>query len=415
MSENVLFREVSGTADRVILHSDLNAFFASVETVLNPKLATVPMAVCGEPEKRHGIILAKNELAKASGVVTAETIYAAKQKCPSLVLVRPHHDLYARYSQEVNAIYREYTDLVEPFGIDESWLDVSGSQKLFGSGETIANTLRERIRRETGLTVSVGVSFNKTIAKLGSDLKKPDAVTVIDRAHFREIVWPLPVGALLYVGKSALRVFGEMRIRTVGELAQSSPDFLTYKLGKLGAQLHAYANGQDDEPVRSAYDRREVKSVGNGMTFSHDLYGMDEISVGLDAICDLAAARMRAKGVKCTGVQLAIKDENFVTSQRQKQLIVPTNLARDLREASASLLASSWNPRLGIRSLTVTGIGLVPEDAAQQIGFFDDAAADARADKRERAVDAIRKKFGRGAITSGGVLGSDIGIDAGDD
>lgn len=415
MSENVLFREVSGTADRVILHSDLNAFFASVETVLNPKLATVPMAVCGEPEKRHGIILAKNELAKASGVVTAETIYAAKQKCPSLVLVRPHHDLYARYSQEVNAIYREYTDLVEPFGIDESWLDVSGSQKLFGSGETIANTLRERIRRETGLTVSVGVSFNKTIAKLGSDLKKPDAVTVIDRAHFREIVWPLPVGALLYVGKSALRVFGEMRIRTVGELAQSSPDFLTYKLGKLGAQLHAYANGQDDEPVRSAYDRREVKSVGNGMTFSHDLYGMDEISVGLDAICDLAAARMRAKGVKCTGVQLAIKDENFVTSQRQKQLTVPTNLARDLREASASLLASSWNPRLGIRSLTVTGIGLVPEDAAQQIGFFDDAAADARADKRERAVDAIRKKFGRGAITSGGVLGSDIGIDAGDD
>lgn len=415
MSENVLFREVSGTADRVILHSDLNAFFASVETVLNPKLATVPMAVCGEPEKRHGIVLAKNELAKASGVVTAETIYAAKQKCPSLVLVRPHHDLYARYSQEVNAIYREYTDLVEPFGIDESWLDVSGSQKLFGSGETIANTLRERIRRETGLTVSVGVSFNKTIAKLGSDLKKPDAVTVIDRAHFREIVWPLPVGALLYVGKSALRVFGEMRIRTVGELAQSSPDFLTYKLGKLGAQLHAYANGQDDEPVRSAYDRREVKSVGNGMTFSHDLYGMDEISVGLDAICDLAAARMRAKGVKCTGVQLAIKDENFVTSQRQKQLTVPTNLARDLREASASLLASSWNPRLGIRSLTVTGIGLVPEDAAQQIGFFDDAAADARADKRERAVDAIRKKFGRGAITSGGVLGSDIGIDAGDD
>lgn len=415
MSENVRFREVSGTADRVILHSDLNAFFASVETVLNPKLATVPMAVCGEPEKRHGIILAKNELAKASGVVTAETIYAAKQKCPSLVLVRPHHDLYARYSQEVNAIYREYTDLVEPFGIDESWLDVSGSQKLFGSGETIANTLRERIRRETGLTVSVGVSFNKTIAKLGSDLKKPDAVTVIDRAHFREIVWPLPVGALLYVGKSALRVFGEMRIRTVGELAQSSPDFLTYKLGKLGAQLHAYANGQDDEPVRSAYDRREVKSVGNGMTFSHDLYGMDEISVGLAAICDLVAARMRAKGVKCTGVQLAIKDENFVTSQRQKQLAVPTNLARDLREASASLLASSWNPRLGIRSLTVTGIGLVPEDAAQQIGFFDDAAADARADKRERAVDAIREKFGRGAITSGGVLGSDIGIDAGDD
>ena len=398
-------------ADRVVLHSDLNAFFASVETVLNPALRNVPMAVCGEPEKRHGIILAKNELAKRQGVATAETIYQAQKKCPNLVLVRPHHDLYMRYSREVNAIYREYTDLVEPFGIDESWLDVTGSQKLFGSGEDIANTLRARIRRETGLTVSIGVSFNKTIAKLGSDLKKPDAVTVIDRAHFREIVWPLPVGALLYVGKSAMQVFRDLRINTIGALAESSPELLAYKLGKLGTQLHAYANGEDDEPVRSAYEKREVKSVGNGMTFSHDLYGMEEILVGLDAVCDLAAARMRAKGVKCTGVQLAIKDENFVTNQRQKQLSLPTNLARELREASAELLRETWNPRLGIRSLTVTGIGLVPEGTVEQIGFFDDPAENRRADRRERAVDGIRRKFGKGAIQSGGVLASDIGID----
>ena len=398
-------------ADRVVLHSDLNAFFASVETVLNPALRNVPMAVCGEPEKRHGIILAKNELAKRRGVATAETIYQAQKKCPNLVLVRPHHDLYMRYSREVNAIYREYTDLVEPFGIDESWLDVTGSQKLFGSGEDIANTLRARIRRETGLTVSVGVSFNKTIAKLGSDLKKPDAVTVIDRAHFREIVWPLPVSALLYVGKSAMQVFRDLRINTIGALAESSPELLAYKLGKLGTQLHAYANGEDDEPVRSAYEKREVKSVGNGMTFSHDLYGMEEILVGLDAVCDLAAARMRAKGVKCTGVQLAIKDENFVTNQRQKQMSLPTNLARELREASAELLRETWNPRLGIRSLTVTGIGLVPEGTAEQIGFFDDPTENRRADRRERAVDGIRRKFGKGAIQSGGVLASDIGID----
>lgn len=288
---------------------------------------------------------------------------------------------------------------------------MTGSQKLFGDGEAIANALRARIRRETGLTVSVGVSFNKTIAKLGSDLKKPDAVTVIDRAHFCEIVWPLPVSALLYVGKSAEQVFRDMRITTIGALANSSPDLLAYKLGKLGTQLHAYANGRDDEPVRSAYEKREVKSVGNGMTFSHDLYGMEEIAVGLDAVCDLAAARMREKGVKCTGVQLAIKDENFVVAQRQKQLALPTNLARELRAASVELLRESWNPRLGIRSLTVTGIGLVPEGTAQQIGFFDDAAAKARADKRERTVDSIRRKFGKGAIQSGGVLASDIGID----
>ena len=362
--------------DRVILHSDLNSFFASVECVLNPTLKDYPTAVCGDPDRRHGIILAKNEKAKKFGVATAETIWSAKQKCPNLVLVPPHHDLYEKYSREVNEIYREYTELVEPFGIDESWLDVSGSEKLFGDGKTIAETLRERIKRETGLTVSVGVSFNKTFAKLGSDLKKPDAVSVIDREHFKEIVWKLPARDLLYVGKSAAKVLADMRIKTIGEIATTSPDFLEYKLGKLGRMLYDYANGNDDDPVRSIYDERQVKSVGNGMTFSRDLYGMEDIVQGLDAVCDLAAARMRAKHLKCTTVQLSIKDENFVTVQRQAPLENPTYLARELRAAATALLRSSWNPRLGIRALTVTGIGLVGEDAAEQIGFFDDVKYD---------------------------------------
>ena len=391
--------------DRVILHSDLNAFFASVETVLNPSLADYPMAVCGDPDKRHGIILAKNEKAKKFGVVTAETIWSAKQKCPHLVLVPPHHDLYEKFSHQINEIYSEYTDLVEPFGIDESWLDVSGSEKLFGDGETIANTLRERIKRETGLTVSVGVSFNKCFAKLGSDLKKPDAVSVIDRAHFKEIVWPLPVNSLLYVGRSASKTLEDLRIKTIGQLASCSVDFLTYKLGKLGSMLHTYANGNDDDPVRSIYGAREVKSVGNGMTFSHDLYGMDELMAGLDAICDLAAARMRAKHVKCTTVQLSIKDSNFVTTQRQAPLKAPTQLARDLRAAAAEILKTNWNPSLGIRALTVTGANLVDEDAAEQIGFFDDTATESKNEKRERTMDAIREKFGRSSIKSAGTLG----------
>lgn len=393
--------------DRVILHSDLNSFFASVETVLRPALADVPMAVCGDPDKRHGIILAKNERAKKFGVVTAETIWSAKQKCPDLVLVPPHHDLYERYSREVNALYREYTDLVEPFGIDESWLDVSGSEKLFGSGEQIAENIRTRIKRETGLTVSIGVSFNKTFAKLGSDLKKPDAISVIDRAHFKEIVWRLPAKDLLYVGRSAAKVLADMRIKTIGDLAFASPDFLEYKLGKLGRVLHATANGEDNEPVRSAYEERQVKSVGNGMTFSHDLYGMDELLSGLDAVCDMAAARMRAKHVKCTTVQLSIKDANFVTVQRQAPLAVPTQLARELRDAAATLLRNEWNPRLGIRALTVTGTGIIPEDTAAQISFFDDAKSDERSEKRERAMDDIRKKFGRGAIKSAGTMHMD--------
>ncbi len=397
--------------DRVILHSDLNSFFASVETVLNPALADFPMAVCGDPDRRHGIILAKNEKAKKFGVATAETIWAAKQKCPELVLVPPHHDLYEKYSREVNEIYREYTDLVEPFGIDESWLDVSGSEKLFGDGKTIAETLRARIKRETGLTVSVGVSFNKTFAKLGSDLKKPDAVSVIDRAHFKEIVWQLPARDLLYVGKSAAKVLFDMKIKTIGDIAMASPDFLEYKLGKLGRMLYAYANGNDDEDVRSVYDERQVKSVGNGMTFSRDLYGTEDILQGLDAVCDLAAARMRAKHVKCTTVQLSIKDENFVTVQRQAPLAVPTQLARELRQASAELLKTSWNPRLGIRALTVTGTGLVPEDTAAQISFFDDVTVDEKSEKRERVMDDIRRKFGHGSIKSAGVIANNIGID----
>lgn len=397
--------------DRVILHSDLNAFYASVETVLNPSLAGVPMAVCGDPDKRHGIILAKNERAKRFGVVTAETIWSARQKCPTLVLVRPHRDLYMRYSREINAIYAEYTDLVEPFGIDEPWLDVTGSGRLFGSGETIAECLRQRIRRETGLTVSIGVSFNKTIAKLGSDLKKPDAVSVIDRAHFEEMVWPLPVEALLYVGRSARQTLFDMRVRTIGDLARTSPDFLSYKLGRPGLLLWERANGRDDEPVRSYYEKRAVKSVGNGITFSRDLYGMDELLAGLDAVCDLAAARMRQKKVKCTTVQLSVKDKNFVVSQRQRQLCAPTQLARQLREAAAGMLRESFNPRIGVRSITVTGTGLLPEDTAEQIGFFQNEHDAEKDGRRERAVDDIRKKFGQDSIKSGGALGSDFGID----
>ena len=230
--------------DRVILHSDLNAFFASVETVLNPRLADFPMAVCGDPDKRHGIILAKNEKAKKYGVATAETIWAAKQKCPDLVLVPPHHDLYEKYSREINSIYSEYTDLVEPFGIDESWLDVSGSGKLFGDGKTIADTIRERIKRETGLTVSVGVSFNKCFAKLGSDLKKPDAVSVIDREHFKEIVWPLPVKDLLFVGRSAAKVLDDMRIKTIGQLAGASPKGVSKVFSNTTVQKHQFFGAQ---------------------------------------------------------------------------------------------------------------------------------------------------------------------------
>ena len=282
--------------ERTILHCDCNGFYASVECVHNPRLKEVPMAVCGNPENRRGIILAKNELAKRRGVLTAETVWQAKKKCPDLVLIPPHREEYLRYSRRVNAIYAQFTDQVEPFGIDESWLDVTGSLGLFGSGKEIADQLRRRVREELGLTISVGVSYNKIYAKLGSDYRKPDATTVIDSANYREIVFPLPVTDLLFVGQSAAALLLGMRIRTIGDLAVCDPAFLHSVFGKMGDTLLRYARGEDDEPVRPFYEEREVKSVGNSMTFAHNLVGEDECRMGLTALCDNVGRRLRRHG-----------------------------------------------------------------------------------------------------------------------
>ena len=248
---------------RVILHCDCNSFFASVEEALNPALKSVPMAVCGDASARHGIVLAKNELAKKYKIQTAETVFSAKKKCPNLVTVVPHHTLYHEYSVRVNEIYKRYTDMVEPFGIDESWLDVTASGKFFGSGEEIAEKIRTDVKREIGITVSVGVSFNKVFAKLGSDYKKPDAITVINEENFKNIVYPLSVGAMLFVGRRTEEALLRMGIKTIGELAEASPAILAARFGKAGEQLSKYARGLDDSPVVALPE--DVKSVGNGL------------------------------------------------------------------------------------------------------------------------------------------------------
>ena len=257
---------------RVILHCDLNSFFASVELLSHPELKELPVAVCGDPASRKGIILAKNEAAKGYGVRTAETIWQARQKCPDLVLLPPHHDRYREYSHLINTIYGQYTDLVEPFGIDESWLDITGSMHLFGGDpRAIADGIRERIRRELGLTLSVGVSFNKVFAKLGSDYKKPDATTVIPPEGWQSIVWPLPLGAMLFAGPAAQRILGQYGIRTIGQLAAADNALLENLLGKLGRQLWSCANGLEDSTVRPQHLQEPVKSVGNSSTFPENL------------------------------------------------------------------------------------------------------------------------------------------------
>lgn len=400
--------------ERVILHCDCNAFYASVECLLHPAYWNVPMAVCGDPENRRGVVLAKNERAKRLGVQTAETIWQARRKCPELILALPHRDQYAKYSKQVNAIYRRYTDLVEPFGIDESWLDVTGSQKLFGSGPEIADRLRQEVKRETGLTISVGVSFNKIFAKLGSDYKKPDATTVISRENYRDIVFPLSVGSLLYVGKSVRETLQKMRLRTIGELACASREALVASLGKIGGELYDYANGLDESPVKSVYEPKEVKSVGNGLTFKRNLIGWEDIRLGITVLADTVATRMRRSGVKCYTVQLSIRNPSFKTISRQKPLLTPTFLAKELTDAAMEILEGCWNPNAPIRMLTLTGMNLVPADEApgEQLSLFEHSRQEERQkqEKLETTLDAIRAKFGKDAVSICGVLQNDIGV-----
>ena len=395
--------------DRVILHCDCNGFFASVECALNPELKDVPMAVGGDQEARHGIILAKNELAKKYNIQTAETIYSAKKKCPNLVIVPPHHDLYEEYSQRVNAIYAEYTDLVEKFGIDESWLDVTGSQKLFGSGKEIADTLRKRIREEIGITISVGVSFNKVFAKLGSDYKKPDATTVISRENFKEIVYPLSVKDLLFVGKRTAETLDKLRIKTIGDLANADEAVLCKLLGKQGETIYRYARGEDNSPV-DPHSNDEVKSVGNGMTFRRDLQGEKDIFCGITHLSESIAARMRHKGVKCTVVQVTIKNPDLVSIQRQEKLEHPTNLAREIAQKAMEIVRRNWNMSSPIRMLTVTGGGIVCEDGQCQLSFFEEKTQDPKQEKLEKTLDSIRSKYGKDAVQNANIMNNDLGI-----
>lgn len=401
------------TKDRAILHCDCNGFFASVETLLDPSLEAVPMAVTGDPESRHGIILAKNEKAKKYGVQTAETIWQAKQKCPGLVCVPSHHGEYSRISKLVNAIYLDYTDLVDPFGIDESFLDVTGSLRLFKmTPKELADTIRERVKREIGITISVGVSFCRALAKLGSDYKKPDATTVIDRNNFREIAYPLPVSALLYAGRRTTDALAKMGILTIGDLAAADRGLIHARLGEGGDTLWRYANGIDDEPVRAFDDRPAPKSVGNGMTFRRDIAGVDEIRAGVMALTDSVAARLRAIDRKCTVIQVQIKNPDFKTVQKQCTLRRATWLRQDITETAMELIRVSHGFGASIRALTVTASGLVVSgETEEQLDIFSamEAPQSGKREAVEKALTDIRCKHGRASIHLGCYDNPEIG------
>ena len=396
--------------DRVILHCDMNGFFASVELLSHPELKDRPMAVCGSPDTRHSIILAKNELAKKAGVVTAETVWQALKKCPDLHLVPPHMSKYKHYSRLINEIYQRFTDMVEPFSIDESWLDVTASQSLFGSGKEMADTIRETVKGELGLTLSAGVSFNKIFAKMGSEYKKPDATTLITRENYKEILWPLPARDMFFVGKATAQKLADAGIKTIGDIASSDPHTLEKMLGKQGRQLWEYTNGLDESPVARADSAEKIKSVGNGVTFTRDLVTEDDIITAVTSLSDTVAGRLRKYGMKACGVKVDIKDPYFKVISRQKQLFTPTNLAAELAKNALDIIHASWKKGNPIRMLTITGINLTDESFDEQLSLFGESGESRRKGEQiERTMDQVRKKYGSSSIGFAAVLDNDIG------
>jgi DNA polymerase-4 len=380
--------------ERTILHCDMNNFFASVECMMNPALKGHPVAVCGSVEERHGIILAKNELAKQYGVKTAEPLWQAKQKCPDLLAVPPHYEEYVKISHLAREIYSRYTELVEPFGMDECWLDLSAGLRYIGSGEKIANELRSTMKEELGLTISVGVSFNKVFAKLGSDMKKPDAVTFIPKETFREKIWHLPASDLLGVGEKTAKALASWHIRTIGDLATRPQDSLCRIFGKNGIQLWRYANGLDDSPVLCENSFPAPKSIGHGITTPEDLINADEVWKVILELCQEIGHRLYGIEQKAGAVTISVKDKDLQVRQWQGALPHASASPFEIAQKAFSLFLDNYDFKKPVRALSVTAIRLCDKDTPDQLDLFSTVAKNERREKLDTTVEQLRARFG---------------------
>lgn len=387
--------------DRAILHSDANCFYASVETVLNPDFRGQAIAVCGSPEERHGIVLAKSEKAKRAGVKTGMANWQAKQCCRDLIIVPPQYDYYLKFSKLLHGIYRRYTDQVEPFGMDECWLDVTYSP---GDPMEIAEKIRQAVKDELGLTVSIGVSFNKVFAKLGSDYKKPDAITQISKEHFKEIVWPLPCSDLLYCGNATTAKLGSMGVRTIGGIALLPVDVMQRKFGKNGVALWKYANGLDDSRVAHQDFTAPAKSVGHGITCVADLENMDEARKVIFALSLDIGYKLRYMNLRATGVQLYVRDSELSFCSWQKRLEMATQDEGTIALAAYSLLEEKYSWHNPIRSITVTATQLDSSQNPTQLSMLLDYERLVRREKLNESIDTIRDRYGKYAVIPALVL-----------
>ncbi len=385
--------------DRIILHCDLNNFFASVSLLSNPTLYDMPVAVCGSVEERHGIVLAKNEIAKKFGVKTAEAVWQAKQKCPALVTLAPDYKKYKEYSLKAQEIYSRYTDLIEPFGIDECWLDVTGSTLLFGNGEQIADRIRRDVKHELGITISVGVSFNKVFAKLGSDMKKPDAITVISRENFRQKVWPLSVAELLFVGKSTAEKLQQNGIFTVEDVTKCDDGMLTRLLGKNGIQLKHYALGEDSSPVTPLTEDNMPKSIGRTITPPHDIKTNDEVWKIYIGIAEEISGILHQKGLFASTIQVHTRDSTLKTKEYSYTLSSPLNTSILLAQEAMKLFKKSYNWQLSLRSVGFRVTNLKRDNVAFQQDLFGTDDQTRQQEIIEDSILNVRKKFGNDSIT----------------
>lgn len=386
---------------RNILHVDFNCFYASVEMQRHPELRYKPVAVCGDPEERHGIVLTANYFAKPRGVKTGMAIWQAKQCCPDLVVVPPDMGEYIRISKLGRIIYEDYTDQIEPFGLDESWLDVTGSVGLLGSPMKLAREISNRIKFELGITASIGVANNKITAKLGSDYRKPDAITRIESDNYQEMVFPLPVEDLLCVGPATKQKLNRVGIRTIGDLARYPVEYLPSKLGKMGPVLHDFANGLDTSPVRKSGQGAAVKSVGNSATTPRDLVNDEDVRLMLFLLAESVASRMRDLASRCLVVELSVRSTGLLSYTRRRKLEVPTCSSAEIAQVAFELFQASYHWDMPVRSVGVRGAELVEASAGIQTSLLDNDVKREKWERIDAAVDHLRRRYGYMSVRRG--------------
>ncbi len=384
--------------ERVIIHSDMNSCYASIECSLNPELKGKPVAVGGSVEERHGIILAKTAEAKAYGVVTGEPVWQAKQKCPDLIVVKPHFDRYLKYFRLAHEIYARYTDKIEPMGLDESWCDLTGSIMLFGSAERIVNEIRESFKNELGITVSVGISYNKIFAKLGSDLADNDGIYEITKDNYKEKVWILPAGAMMGVGRKTAKKLSSYGIKTIGDIALSSPLWLERIFGIQGNEIWAFANGFDTSRVMPDGYSAPIKSIGHGITCTADLVSADEVWKVFLSLSQNVSKRLREAGLSAGGVQISVKDNKLLSRQFQCEIPFLTQSATEIAQTAIDLFSKNYNWNYDVRAVSVRAINLKNETEPVQLSFYDDYRKHEKQKKIDDAVMDLRRRFGENAV-----------------